>query len=218
MPTALYGCSSAWLNAAQLNSETAPMNTETKYTPTVGPTGELTKAPAGETTFRLKKILVPVDFSGSSKKALEHACAFCRQFAAELVLVHVFEPYPPIPQMDPVDLDLVQEAKRRLAAIRLSLDAPLSCQAILRISEAHSEIVRAAKDIGADLVILSTDGASRLVHALLGSTMERVVRRAACPILIVQEREHESLDRVQNDEGTRSHQPSPEALCHALPP
>ena len=51
--------------------------------------------------FQLKKILVPVDFSDCSKKALQYALPFARQFEAELALVHVVQAYVAVPEMVP---------------------------------------------------------------------------------------------------------------------
>ena len=67
--------------------------------------------PRPAAVFRLKKILVPVDFSDCSKKALQYAVPFARQFGAELVLLHVVQPYPAVPEMAPVDVETIQDGK-----------------------------------------------------------------------------------------------------------
>src|SRR5712691_7067324 len=58
--------------------------------------------------FKLKKILVPVDFSDCSNKALQYAIPFARQFDAELILLHVVQPYVPVPEMPTIDIGLLQ--------------------------------------------------------------------------------------------------------------
>jgi len=68
--------------------------------------------------FKLKKILVPVDFSGCSKKALEYAIPLAKQFDAELTVLHVLQPYTPILEMAPVDVETVDDAKRGLAGLQ----------------------------------------------------------------------------------------------------
>jgi universal stress protein A len=140
-------------------------------------------------TFRLRKILVPIDFSDGSKKALQYAVGFARQFNAELTLLHVVEPFPPVPQMDPVDFDSIHDAKSKLNALQEAEGKRVACKAVLRTGEPHAEIIDAAKDLGVDLFILATRGRTGLPHLLLGRTAEKVVRHAGCPVLI--DREHE---------------------------
>ena len=62
---------------------------------------------------------------------------------------------------------------------------------LVRTGSPADEIVDAAKEMGVDLIILSTHGRTGLKHLLLGSMTENVVRRAPCPVLVVRERERE---------------------------
>jgi nucleotide-binding universal stress UspA family protein len=64
-------------------------------------------------------------------------------------------------------------------------------QAEVRTGKPYNEIVLAAKKLGADLIVIATHGYSGLKRALLGSTAERVVRYAPCPVLVVREKEKE---------------------------
>ena len=73
---------------------------------------------AASAVFKLKKILVPLDFSDCSKKALQYAIPFAKQFGAELELVHVVEPYASIPEMGPVDVETLVDGRTALDAIR----------------------------------------------------------------------------------------------------
>ena len=66
----------------------------------------------------------------------------------------------------------------------------LSAKLILRNGLAAHEIVQAAKGMDADLVIIATHGHSGLRHLVIGSTAERVVRAAPCPVLVVREKQH----------------------------
>jgi universal stress protein A len=61
----------------------------------------------------------------------------------------------------------------------------------IRWGKASVEIAEEARDIQADLIVLSTHGYTRLERALLGSTAERVVRSAPCPVLAIKELEHD---------------------------
>jgi len=64
--------------------------------------------------------------------------------------------------------------------------------AVVRDGKPFEEICQSAKTVGADLIVLTTHGYTGLKHVWLGSTAERVVRHASCPVLVVGEREHES--------------------------
>ncbi len=146
--------------------------------------------------FKLKKILVPVDFSECSDKALQYAIPFARQFDAELVLLHVVQPFVAMPEMPSVDAALVQKqmresGKKQLDALQQTIDEEITSRTLLRVGNPHVEIINAAKESGIDLIILSTHGRTGLAHVFLGSNAERVVRHAGCPVLIVREQEHD---------------------------
>lgn len=146
--------------------------------------------------FKLKKILVPVDFSDCSNKALQYAIPFARQFDAELTLLHVVQPFVAIPEMPSVDAALIQSqmreaGKNQLDTLRRTIDEEIPSKTMLRVGSPHVEIINAAKESGIDVIILSTHGRTGLTHVFLGSNAERVVRHAGCPVLIVREQEHE---------------------------
>lgn len=160
----------------------------------------MTTEPA-TTAFRLKKILVPTDFSDCSAKALAYALAFAKLSQAEIILLHVVEPisYPMYGQDVAADLsgfqaDLLQASTEHLARFRQEKAGnyqPL--RTIITEGGSYWEIVETAKSENVDLIILSTHGHTGLRHVLLGSTAERVVRHAPCPVLTVREREHEFI-------------------------
>jgi nucleotide-binding universal stress UspA family protein len=149
----------------------------------------------------LKKILVPVDFSEQSRKAMEYALSFARQFNAEVLLLHVIEiaplaapawPVSPVPMMHDVttQASLRESAAKQLAGWRQEISSEARVKASVREGvSAHAEIVTAANEGNFDLVILGTQGRTGLTHFLIGSTAERVVRHAPCPVLVVRERE-----------------------------
>lgn len=155
-------------------------------------------APAASTlsVFQLKRILVPVDFSDCSAKALQYALPFARQFGATLLVTHVIQPYIPIPEMTGVDVELIEAqmreaAERELKVVRQALPTDVASEQVLRIGHPQTEIVKAAKELNADLIIVSTHGRSGLAHVFLGSTAERVIRHAGCPVLVVRENERD---------------------------
>ena len=67
----------------------------------------------------------------------------------------------------------------------------LLADSLVRVGHPYQEITQAAQELKADLIVIATHGYTGLKHILLGSTAERVVRHASCPVLTVREREHD---------------------------
>jgi nucleotide-binding universal stress UspA family protein len=147
--------------------------------------------------LKIKDILVPVDFSEPSLKALKYALAFAEQFGAKLSLLHVVEPivvpdFASVPM--PMDNNrLATSAKARLEHLckRRGLERRLVHKKLVRTGAPFREITDAARVLKVDLIVIATHGYTGLAHAILGSTAERVVRHAPCPVLTVREKEHE---------------------------
>jgi len=155
--------------------------------------------------LRLNRILLPVDFSDCSRKAMTYASSFARQFQAELLLLHAVEPAAPAAmaaEFVPPEGESLEEAAKLLATWRNTCGAP-SSKAVIRTGVAHQEIVRAAEEGNVDLIVIGTHGRRGLVHFLLGSTAERVVREAGCPVLVVREREHDFVESGAGSQGPR---------------
>lgn len=147
--------------------------------------------------LKLSSILVPIDFSSESKKALRYAVPFAEQFGAKLTLLHVVEP---VATPDFVTFPLMMENDRIVAACRAKLatlvkqqklDPKFVEKTLVRVGQPFHEISEAARTLKIDLIVISTHGYTGLKHALMGSTAERVVRHAPCPVLVVREREKE---------------------------
>ena len=146
--------------------------------------------------IHLKKILVPVDFSNGSKKALQYAISFAGQFGAELTLLHIIQPAVTAPAFDTLPQEMAEsteDAEKSLAEFRRSVGEEIPTNSLIRKGSPHMEIIDAAKELEVDLLILSTHGRTGLSHVLLGSTAEKIVRRASCPVMIVREHEHEFI-------------------------
>lgn len=138
-------------------------------------------------------ILVPIDFSAHAKNALKYAVPLARQFRASLHLVYVVEPtvYPPDLGFGQVVMAGVEEELRgkgerelRVLIDREIGDAVESSFAV-RTGKPHQEILRAAAERNADLIVIATHGHTGVEHMLFGSTAERVVRNAPCPVLTI---------------------------------
>jgi nucleotide-binding universal stress UspA family protein len=152
-------------------------------------------------SLKIKYILVPIDFSAPSKKALDYAVPFAEQFGAKLTLLHVVEPVatPDFANSFPLMMEndkLIASCKAQLQSLvkRSAIDPKLVEKTLVCRGRSFHEITDAARTLKADLIILSTHGYTGLKHALLGSTAERVVRHAPCPVLVVREREQEFVE------------------------
>jgi nucleotide-binding universal stress UspA family protein len=154
---------------------------------------------AKPTGIALKRILVPIDFSPLSKKALQYALRFAEEFRAGITLLHVIEPdVPPAfdglmmaPPMSPNGTHTKCESRLKILASSMPIRATNYVQPTVRTGLAAYEIVEAAKEFDVDLIVIATHGYTGWKHFSIGSTAERVVRAAPCPVLVVREKEHE---------------------------
>jgi nucleotide-binding universal stress UspA family protein len=141
---------------------------------------------------RIQTILVPVDFSEHSARALDMAVDVAKAFKAKLQLLHCYQIQPAgvspygIVLPESFDREVREAAGRQLAEWRdkaasqgVEVEASLSSMfPSLAISETASEI-------DADLIVMGTRGLSGIKHVLLGSVAERTLRVAPCPVLTV---------------------------------
>lgn len=156
-------------------------------------TGSATSRTPGKTKWqqRFKSIVVPVDFSETSIKALDYAVALAKEFDARIHLVHVLE-FPAIfnNASNPSYVLWNKEAKR-LATERLAeligakVNKSIQADYEVRFGRAFQTIDDAAREQKADLIVIGTHGFTGLKHLLLGSTAERVLRHAPCSVLTV---------------------------------
>ena len=168
------------------------MNTSTAVLGRGGQREEIETIPP---KLKLRTIVVPIDFSEASEKALDYAIPFARQFGAKITLLFVSPAQCQANEFAylPIEETAVNwAAKELLNSIASRRIAPeLLGETLVRKGVAFEEIARTARELDADLIIVNTHGYTGLKHALLGSTAERTVRHAPCPILVVREREHE---------------------------
>ncbi len=153
--------------------------------------------------MKLKKILVCTDFSASARQAVNYAVKLAETNAAKLVVLTV------LPDLLLADEELImarvsvekvkQESQEKIAKaqaqlvkqIRPAALKKLRPQFIVRDGKPFVEIVRTAKEVKADLIVMASHGQSRIAEMLLGSTTERVVQKAPCSVLVVREAQHE---------------------------
>lgn len=156
----------------------------------------LTTAPAAP--FRFRKILVPIDFSDCSKKALRYAVPLAKQHDAALTLLNVV-PIPPWAVGEASggeNVPTLQRASGEQELARLMTEVihgEVAADSTVRVGSPAAEIVELAKSLPADIIIISTHGHSGWGHVFKGSVAERVIRHSPCPVLVVRECEHEFL-------------------------
>jgi nucleotide-binding universal stress UspA family protein len=143
----------------------------------------------------IKNILVPIDFSDYSKNALRYAVEFAEIFKAKLFLVYVIEPmiYPTdfsIGQVaiPAVENDLSARAEEELNnLVKTEINGRVESQIIIKSGKPFLEIIETAAELDIDLIIIATHGHTGVEHLLFGSTAEKVVRKAPCPVLTLRE-------------------------------
>lgn len=142
--------------------------------------------------LKLTRLLVPIDFSIISKDALPWAAFLAARFKAEMILLHVVEKFPIDYLLGPELMNqaitpLMKQAEVDLQAMAQSLSNSTGVKAsgVVRDGTPHKEICQMAKELRADLIVLTTHGYTGLKHVWLGSTAERVARHAICPVLTV---------------------------------
>lgn len=145
--------------------------------------------------IQLDRIVCPTDFSPTSSRAVEYAATMAESFDAELVLLHV------IPEMnyplrsfgmahsfkhiqEELHAKATEQLEQRIVELKAALPK-LKARILLRDGEAHEATLDCAKEEAASMIVMGTHGHTGLTHALLGSTAEKVVRLAACPVLTV---------------------------------
>ena len=143
------------------------------------------------------RLLVPTDFSAGSERAWAVARQLATQLRAELVLVHVLVETP-LYSEGPFTMKQVRsvfDAARAWAVKTLgewtapAAAAGLSARWVVRTGVPHQEIVGAAAQERADLIVIGTHGRGGLDRALLGSVADRVIRLAPCPVVTVRDTE-----------------------------
>jgi universal stress protein A len=153
---------------------------------------------------RLKKILVPVDYSDCSRVAMEYALFLAERFDAEIQVLHVVEIPPGGEEHTVVKPDtgkeqllselLVQEAVKAETEFLAPFvrDATIPIERSLLKGRPGKVIVEAAAERGADLIVMGTHGRSGFERLIVGSVTERVLRSAACPVVVVRHPDDES--------------------------
>ncbi len=135
-------------------------------------------------------ILVPVDFSDNSLKAIDAALEMQKVFGGRVELLYVLEPLivtfgEALPADLPNDLERVTSAEAEMERLRgrYALDLPLETSVLQ--GTAWDVVCEVAEKKNTGLIVITSHGYTGLKRILLGSTAERIVRHAHCPVLVV---------------------------------
>ncbi len=159
-------------------------------------------APRSSDYPRFRKILFPTDFSDYSKRALPYALSLAQNYGAQLHVLHVFEQriHPSFYIADketPFDLDdglrdRALDALDEFVYDDLRQRIDFHCE--VASGKPFVEIINYARANEIDLIVIATHGLTGLEYMIIGSTTERVVRRAPCPVLSIKDPEHEFVE------------------------
>jgi nucleotide-binding universal stress UspA family protein len=141
----------------------------------------------------VENILVALDFSEVTVEVIKHASQLGRALSAKLWLVHAGEPEPafigyesgPQTVRDAVAGDLREDHRRTQQVAEKLRRSGLEATALCPQGSTVETILREAEKLHADLIVMGSHGRGAVYRALLGSVSEGVLRKAACPVLIV---------------------------------
>jgi nucleotide-binding universal stress UspA family protein len=151
---------------------------------------------------KLSKILVPTDFSEVGNRAVEVAVSLAKANKAKLILMTVIGELPltneemimlrvsveKVKADNKKQIDAAAEKLKKL--LKPSAAKNFRVQFMVRDGKPFLEIIRAAEELNADLIVMSSHGHSRIAEIILGSTTDRVVQKAPCSVLVVREKPH----------------------------
>lgn len=157
-------------------------------------------------TDTISRILVPVDFSAHSEKAVRYATTLANQLGARVSLLHVVEDpfvtgaWPSeafVPNMPELLNELIKAAETQIGALKTRLAARgITVETAVITGQPARALVEQAATGACDLIVMGTHGRTGLSHALLGSVAERVVQKASCAVLTVREIDPAALKRA----------------------
>ena len=149
--------------------------------------------PNNGSRFKIKTILVPVDFSKCSREGLRYAVAFANEFGAKIILLHAtYTGYIYSCEGTAIyDIHALQDAARKTAELKMRelvrsvKFGGVKYETVFTEGSPVIDICAFAKDHDVNLIITSTHGFTGFTHVMIGSIAELVVRHAPCSVLVV---------------------------------
>jgi nucleotide-binding universal stress UspA family protein len=143
--------------------------------------------------MNVNKILIAVDNSQSAERAAKYGYNIAKTFAAEVALINIVEPAPPITNPDftfaPVMVDTydnsMENSKTLLSEMADKYANGIKTTYLSILDTASNGILQQAEEWNADLIVIGTHSRTGINHFLMGSVSEHVARKSSCPVLIV---------------------------------
>jgi len=148
---------------------------------------------APEEPVRFRRILCPVDFSEGSVRAVRYAVSLAEEARAQLILLHVLDIPPEIltqPVSAAIDIDRIRavaatEATRQLQALVPDPQPNCTLKPVVREGAVYREILEVAEERRVNLIVMTVQGRGAIDLMVFGSNTARVMRAAACPVLVL---------------------------------
>lgn len=141
----------------------------------------------------MKRILIPTDFSENASQAIEYAAETAQAVGAELILLNVY--VPSVSMQSAIHAVMAEDVGRETKAAKSKLKTitdtiqeeykGLSCSYAVTVGEPVPEILAYAEEVNADLIVMGTQGASKMANVLFGSNTASVIEKASCPVLCI---------------------------------
>jgi len=154
-------------------------------------------------TVSMKRILYPTDFSELSLHAIPYVRELAKAFSGSVYCLHVvdeaYQTWAPIgPESVPITVPMEElatiasEQMTKFVSEHLDGLAP-PAETNVVVGRPFVEIIAAARQWQADVIVMSTHGRGAISHMLLGSTTEKVVRKSPCPVMTIRDPDHEYI-------------------------
>ena len=150
--------------------------------------------------FNIQNILLPTDFSNLSLSAARYAIDIAKQYGAKIHFLNVLEKTPPILAIRSLDLSedkiiktIEEDARSSLnkALDTINRDKAVEIIPVIQKGIDFEIIIDYAESNKIDLIVIATHGRTGILHTLLGSVAEKVIRYAKCPVLVITPFENE---------------------------
>jgi len=150
--------------------------------------------------FNIKNILLPTDFSNLSLSAARYAIDLAKQYGAKIHFLNVLEKTPPILAIRSLDLSeekiiktIDEDARNSInkALEKINIDKSIEILPVIRKGIDFQVIIEYCESNNIDLIVIATHGRTGILHTLLGSVAEKVIRYETCPVLVITPSESE---------------------------
>ena len=146
-----------------------------------------------------RHLIVPTDLSPFSLSVMRYAVEIADLFRARLTVLHVVDRHAEHAQL--TDAEREERARQAIAGTLRELGIEQNAlEVVVRHGAADVEIVRTAREINGDLIVMCTHGRTGMKHVLVGSVTEKVVRKAACPVLTMRPEEFREIVALNDND------------------